>query len=127
MMDLDKHHALLLPADTETSIENIARRGETRLPTHLPSTLTSQDQSIYTTIINLSAHGIGFLSAIPLEKNTTVKIRFERKRESHVMPVELDVNVKTCHEVDLEYYIGGTISNKSVEYTRFVSAGKKCD
>ncbi|BCN92357.1 hypothetical protein THMIRHAM_01420 [Thiomicrorhabdus immobilis] len=103
----------------KTSQEYVERRREARLPTHLPSILINKDRTIYTTIINLSSHGIGFLSAVPLKANDVVEITFERKSANTMVPVNLKVQVQSCHEVDFEYYIGGSIENKSLEYTKF--------
>ncbi|NPA71967.1 MAG: PilZ domain-containing protein [Gammaproteobacteria bacterium] len=95
------------------------RRAESRLPAHLPSILLEQDQTVYTTIINLSSSGIGFLSAKPVEANNEVEITFERRNANTMVPVSLKVHVQSCREVDFEYYIGGKISEKSLEYTKF--------
>lgn len=103
----------------KTSQEYVERRREARLPTHLPSILIKKDHTIYTTIINLSSHGIGFLSAVPLNTNDVVEITFERKSANTMIPVHLKVQVHTCNEVDFEYYIGGSIENKSLEYKKF--------
>ena len=99
--------------------EYINRRREARLPAHLPSILLQQGHTIYTTIINLSSHGIGFLSAIPLNTNEEVEISFERKSANTMVPVSLKVHVCSCSEVDFEYYIGGSIKNQSLEYKKF--------
>ena len=97
----------------------INRRREARLPAHLPSILLQQGHTIYTTIINLSSHGIGFLSAIPLNTDEEVEISFERKSANTMVPVSLKVHVCSCNEVDFEYYIGGSIKSQSLEYKKF--------
>ena len=99
--------------------EYINRRREARLPAHLPSILLQQGHTIYTTIINLSSHGIGFLSAIPLNTDEEIVISFERKSANTMVPVKLKVHVCSCSEVDFEYYIGGSIQNQSLEYKKF--------
>jgi len=109
-------HSLRPPNSSQDYID---RRREARLPVHLPSILMQQDHTIYTTIINLSSQGIGFLSAIPLNTNEEVEISFERKSANTMIPVSLKVHVHSCYEVDFEYYIGGSISNPSIEYKKF--------
>lgn len=103
----------------KTAEDYINRRREARLPARLPSILLQQGQTIYTTIINLSSHGIGFLSAIPLNTNDKVEISFERKSANTMIPVNLKVHVCSCNEVDFEYYIGGSIQHQSLEYKKF--------
>ncbi|WP_321325198.1 PilZ domain-containing protein [Thiomicrorhabdus sp.] len=110
-------HSLLQPK--KQSQEFIDRRREERLPAHLPSILIQKGHTIYTTIINLSSTGIGFLSAVPLNTNEQVEINFERKSMNTMTPVSLKVNVQSCQEVDFEYYIGGSIYKQSLEYTKF--------
>ncbi len=112
-------HNLLQPTQNNINKDFIERRREARLPAHLPSILLKKGQTIYTTIINLSSHGIGFLSAVPLNTDDEVRISFERKSANTMVPVDLKVQVRSCREVDFEYYIGGRIENKSVEYTKF--------
>lgn len=116
MKSVDKH--LLRPVQ-KSSQEYVDRRREARLPAHLPSILLQRGHTIYTTIINLSSSGIGFLSAVPLNADEEVEITFERKSANTMVPVDLKVHVRSCHEVDFEYYIGGSIASKSVEYTKF--------
>ena len=41
------------------------------------------------------------------------------KSANTMVPVDLKVHVRSCREVDFEYYIGGSIEEKSVEYTKF--------
>lgn len=118
-MDLTEKGQFLKPANTDSSKEFIERRREERLPAHLPSILMKRGHTIYTTIINLSSSGIGFLSAIPLNTDEEVQITFERKSANTLIPVDLKVNVRSCREVDFEYYIGGSIEEKSLEYTKF--------
>ena len=103
----------------KVSQEYIERRREARLPAHLPSILIQQDRTIYTTIINLSSSGIGFLSAVPLGTDEQVEINFERKSINTMIPVNLKIHVHTCKEVDFEYYIGGSITKNSLEYKKF--------
>ena len=116
MNSVDKPN--LSPAP-KTSNEFVERRKEQRLPAHLPSILLQHDRTIYTTIINLSSTGVGFLSAIPLDTDEQVKITFERKSANTMVPVDLKVVVRSCQETDFEYYIGGSIEQQSVEYTKF--------
>lgn len=109
----------LLQPRKKPSQDYIDRRREARLPAHLPSILIQQGQTIYTTIINLSSTGIGFLSAVPLGTDEQVEINFERKTMNTMVPVNLKVHVHSCKEVDFEYYIGGSITKNSLEYTKF--------
>jgi len=104
---------------SKSTKEYIDRRREARLPAHLPSLLLQQGRTIYTTIINLSSHGIGFLSAIPINTNEEGEISLERKSANTMVPVSLKVHVCSCNEVDFEYYIGGSIQSQSLEYKKF--------
>ncbi len=126
MKGTDKNH-LLQPAPQKSSQEYLERRREDRLPAHLPSILLNKGHTIYTTIINLSSNGIGFLSAVPLNTDEEVQITFERKSANTLVPVDLKVHVRSCREVDFEYYIGGSIDNKSVEYTKFFNTVDNTD
>ena len=94
-------------------------RKEARLPAHLPSISIVKDISIYTTIINLSAEGIGLLSAQPFEAGQTIEVSFEYKGNQEMVPVTLQVDIKYCNQLNDEYYIGGNISGTPMEYTRF--------
>jgi len=102
----------------------IDRRREERLPAHLPSLLIQKGHTIYTTIINLSSSGIGFLSAVPINTDEQVEINFERKSMNTMTPVSLKINVQSCREVDFEYYIGGSIYKQSLEYKKFFETVK---
>ena len=117
MKSTDQH--LLRPLESKSSNSFIDKRREQRLPAHLPSILLNKGHTIYTTIINLSSNGIGFLSAVPLNTDEEIKITFERKSAHTMVPVDLKVHVRSCRDVDFEYYIGGSIEEKSVEYTKF--------
>ncbi|WP_019557315.1 PilZ domain-containing protein [Thiomicrorhabdus arctica] len=103
-------------------IENSAfsnRRRENRLPSHIPSLLIQHDKAIYTTVVNLSSTGIGFLSAVKVPSDEEVMITFERLEADVMVPVKLKVHVRSCHEVDDEYYIGGSLVSNSLNYTKF--------
>ena len=113
--------SLLKPVSRKSNNDYLERRREQRLPAHLPSILLKQDQTIYTTIINLSSNGVGFLSAVPLDTDQGVQISFERQSANTMVPVHLKVNVRSCQEVDFEYYIGGCIEERSTEYKKFFS------
>jgi len=109
----------LRPVENNSTSNYVEKRREQRLPAHLPSILLNNGHTIYTTIINLSSNGIGFLSAIPLNTDEEIQITFERKSANTMVPVDLKVHVRSCREVDFEYYIGGSIEHKSLEYTKF--------
>ena len=114
----------LAPFKQSADKDYVNRRREARLPAHLPSILLQKDQTIYTTIINISSSGVGFLSAVPLKTDDEVQITFERKSANTMIPVELKVHVRSCKAVDFEYYIGGNIAHKSLEYTKFFEVVK---
>ncbi len=104
------------------SVKNSAftnRRREKRLPSHIPSLLIQHGKTVYTTVVNLSSTGIGFLSAVAVPSDEEVIITFERLDANTMVPVNLEVHVHTCHEVDFEYYIGGSIASKSLDYKKF--------
>lgn len=116
MKSINKPH-LLQPR--KVNQDYVDRRREARLPAHIPSILLQQGHTIYTTIINMSSSGVGFLSGIPLAADEQVEISFERKSMNTMVPVSLKVHVHSCQEVDFEYYIGGSITKNSLEYKRF--------
>ena len=95
------------------------RRRESRLPAHIPSLLIQKGKTVYTTVVNLSSTGIGFLSAVEVASDEEVIITFERLDANTMVPVNLKVHVHSCHEVDFEYYVGGTIQSKSLDYKKF--------
>jgi hypothetical protein len=102
---------------TENDLLN--RRQEPRLPMNFPSLLMQHGKEIYTTVINLSANGIGFLSAVKVAANEEIRISFERLEAFAMEPVTLMVQVQSCHEIDSEYYIGGYINKSDIEFTTF--------
>ncbi len=95
------------------------RRKEPRLPMHFPSLLIQNGKEIYTTVTNLSANGIGFLSAIKVAANDEIKLSFERLGAYAMDPITLKVQVQSCHEIDSEYYIGGHINKSGEEFVKF--------
>jgi hypothetical protein len=97
------------------------RRQESRLSTHLESVLEQEEFDIYTTVINLSEKGVGFLSARPFKEGEVVNINLSFHNQS-ANPIKLKVHVQSCNEVDLEYYIGGIITNKTNEFERFYAS-----
>ncbi len=106
----------------------INQRKEHRLSMHFPSLLVQQKEEIYTTVVNLSENGIGFLSAIKANENDEIIISFECVQDFSKPRVNLKVRVRSCQEVDNEYYIGGSIASKPLNYTKFfkvVELGKE--
>ncbi len=94
------------------------RRQENRFATHLESVLEQEEYTIYTTVINLSEQGVGFLSAKPFKKGDIVNINLSFYKQD-IEPIAMKVQVQSCREVDLEFYIGGTIINKTDEFAAF--------
>ncbi len=94
------------------------RRKETRFSTYLASVLEQEEHSVYTTVINLSEKGVGFLSAKPFELGDIVNINFSYHNQE-VEPIKLKVRVQSCNEVDFEYYIGGVIISKTEDFQDF--------
>ncbi len=84
------------------------RRQEIRCPTRLESILEQKTSELYTTVVNLSKKGIGFLSARPFKKNEVININLSLQNQT-TDPIKLTVHVQSCHEIDLEYYIGGLV------------------
>lgn len=103
---------------TQTPQNVDERRQETRFSTHLESVLEQEEFDIYTTVINLSEQGVGFLSARPFKEGEVVNINLSFHNQN-TDPIKLKVHVQSCNEVDLEYYIGGIIVSKSDEFERF--------
>ena len=107
----------MAPPVENSSFSN--RRRESRLPAHIPSLLIQKDKTVYTTVVNLSSTGIGFLSAVELSSDDEVMLTFERLDANTMVPVNLKVHIHSCHEIDFEYYIGGSIASKSLDYKKF--------
>ncbi len=103
-------------SDNQLKIDE--RRQEKRLETYLESVLEQEEHSIYTTVINLSEQGVGFLSARPFKKGEIVNINLSFNKQD-VEPITLKIHVQSCREVDLEFYIGGIITSKTDEFERF--------
>jgi len=106
---------------TTPTNKNLERRKGFRFSTHLPSILVQEEHCIYTTVINLSEDGVGFLSARPFKAGDYIDISFDY-HQGHAAPattVKLKVHVMSCREVDLEYYIGGSIATQPLEFKRF--------
>jgi hypothetical protein len=97
----------------------IDHRQEHRISMHFPSLFIKQNKEIYTTVVNLSENGIGFLSAMKADENDEILISFESVQDFANPSVNLKVRVRTCQEVDHEYYIGGSIISKPLNYTKF--------
>ena len=97
------------------------RRQSFRYATNIGSVLESEEHSIYTTVINLSKEGVGFLSAKPSQTDDIVNIHFDY-HDNLNNPITLKVHVLSCREVDLEYYIGGSIINQTDEFQKFYAS-----
>jgi len=97
------------------------RRQETRFETHLESVLEQEEYTIYTTVINLSEQGVGFLSAKPFKIGDIVNINLSF-HQANIESVKFKVQVMSCREVELEYYIGGCIIGKTDEFKLFYAA-----
>ncbi len=95
------------------------RRRESRLPARIPSLLIQKGKTVYTTVVNLSSTGVGFLSAVAVPSDEEVVITFERLDANTMVPVNLKVHVHSCQEVDFEYYVGGSIASKPLDYKKF--------
>ncbi|VAW49993.1 hypothetical protein MNBD_GAMMA04-2134 [hydrothermal vent metagenome] len=106
---------------SDNQLQTDERRQETRLETYLESVLEQKEHTIYTTVINLSEQGVGFLSARPFKKGEVVNINLSFHKQN-IEPITLKVRVQSCREVDLEYYIGGVIISKTDEFERFYAA-----
>jgi len=110
-----------ITSQNESSQQADERRKESRFATHLESVLEQEEFDIYTTVINLSEKGVGFLSARPFKEGEIVNINLSFHNQSSD-PIKLKVHVQSCREVDLEYYIGGLIVSKTDEFKRFYAA-----
>lgn len=119
----DNNHNPLAPFNPAAAME--LRKG-VRLPAHLPSVLIEKDHSIYTTIINLSADGIGLLAGRPLCVGEDIEVKFEYKGSDEIIPVTIKVHIIYCYEIEDEYYIGGSISEKPLEFTQFYCSSADC-
>jgi hypothetical protein len=95
------------------------RRQENRLSMHFPSLLIQQEEEIYATVVNMSENGIGFMSAVEVSVNDEISLNFECVKDYTKPRVILNILVHTCHEVALEYYIGGRVVSKPLNYTKF--------
>lgn len=102
-----------------TESDFLYRRQENRLSMHFPSLLMQHGKEIYTTVINLSANGIGLLSAIKVAEDEKIGISFEHLEAYAMEPITLMVQVQSCYEIDSEYHIGGYINKSDIEFTEF--------
>jgi len=59
------------------------------------------------------------LSAVGVPSDEEVIITYERLDANTMVPVNLKIRVHSCQEVDFEYYIGGSITFKSLDYKKF--------
>ena len=90
-----------------------------RYPAHRSSILKRKNDRFYTTIVNFSESGIGFLSGQPLETNEQVELIFEvdieGKNIDYHLPLKI-VRVKEDHD-GFEYCMGALVNEVTPEYT----------
>jgi hypothetical protein len=93
------------------------RRRAPRFLSHKSSVLIQNNERIYTTIVNLSASGVGFLSARPIEVGSAVELLFETEIEDGTLyPFHLEIEVMRCTPHEDECEIGAKLKHVTFEY-----------
>ena len=101
------------------NFEQNCRRSEPRYDSYLSSILIKKGQEFYTTIVNISATGLGMLSNIKLELHDIVEVIFAHN--DFAEPLSLKMRVHTCAAEEDEYRIGGSLAELSLDYHYFFS------
>ena len=96
------------------------KRHDIRYPAHRSSILKQCDARFFTTIINFSASGVGFLSSQKLDIAEEVELVFEvdiNNETIHYSIPILIVRVTPCED-QFEYSIGANLNKVTFEYRK---------
>ncbi|WP_373019930.1 PilZ domain-containing protein [Thiomicrorhabdus sp.] len=99
---------------------NADKRQAERYPSHKASILLQDDKQIYTTIINFSASGVGFLSAVPLIPGDEVELLFDVELDEQTVSFRLPIEVIRSTQDDDEHVIGAKLQTVTFEYRQLL-------
>lgn len=102
----------------ESKIAEREKRGAPRFPVHKASVLRRDDHEIYTTLINVSASGVAFLSAVELEIGEEVTLKCHSTQNEEIVQIDLPITIARCifDEKELEYEVGAKLQKVTFEY-----------
>lgn len=92
------------------------KRQAERFPSHKASILMIDGKQIYTTIINLSASGVGILSGVAIQPGTQVELQFEAELESTITTIQIPIEIVRCSDDEDEHLIGAKLQTVTFEY-----------
>lgn len=92
------------------------RRVEARHKTYLSAIILHENQTLFTTVVNLSKSGLGILSGRHFETDEIFEISLTKKRK---YPVRVKLNVQACREMNGEYLVGTKIIEASIQHAQF--------
>ena len=100
----------------------IDKRQDIRYPAHRSSILKHNDVQFFTTIINFSASGVGFLSSDLLTVGEEVELLFEVDIEESIIHFNIPIKVVrvTPDEDEFEYNIGALLNKVTFEYRQLL-------
>ncbi|MDG6774569.1 PilZ domain-containing protein [Thiomicrorhabdus sp. ZW0627] len=96
------------------------KRMDERYPAHKASILMQDDKQIYTTIINFSASGIGFLCAVELQAGNLVELVFDVDIDDQMISFRLPIEVVRSHQDEDEHVIGAKLQKVTFEYRQLL-------
>ena len=98
------------------------KRQETRYPAHRSSILKHNNERFYTTIINFSASGVGFLSSKPLTLGEEVELVFEVDFDNETIYYDIPIMIvrSAADEDEFEYNIGAHLNKVTFEYRQLL-------
>lgn len=101
------------------------KRQAERFSTHKASILLHGGREIYTTIIDFSASGVGFLSASPLEIGTEAELRFLYTEDGSQLSINIPIEVVRTTDHEDEHIIGAVLQHVTFEYRQMLK--KLCE
>ncbi len=96
------------------------KRREPRYPAHRSSIVKKDNERFYTTIVNFSASGVGFLSGQSLEIGEEAELDFEVEVDGELITYEIPIIVVRCDFDDFEYCIGAALNHVTFEYRQLL-------
>lgn len=87
-------------------------RNENRKQLKFTSFIIRQKQLLKTTIVDLSANGVGLHCNEPLDVDQTVELTLTPKDHDYINPIQVRLLIKSCFDLGSEgYRIGGELDN----------------
>jgi len=96
------------------------KREEIRYPSHRSSIVKHDNQRFYTTIINFSASGVGFLSGQPLNVGEEVELIFEVEIEGEIVFYDIPIVIVRSVEDEFEFNVGAHLNKVTFEYRQLL-------